>query len=69
MHKKINDIRTLKYPPKRIHWKYSTKETNNRNNDMPIGTEDKVYIAVVSLITKFLPDEYPRVAETCCHKE
>jgi hypothetical protein len=35
---------------KKIRWIYPTKEINNKNNDMPKGTEDKVYSAVVSPI-------------------
>jgi hypothetical protein len=52
---------------KRIQWKYSRKETNNKNNDVPKSTEDKVYSAVVSPITKVLPDNGPYVAEICCN--
>jgi hypothetical protein len=36
---------------RKIKWKYSTKETYNRNNDVPKGTEDKVYSAVVCPLT------------------
>jgi hypothetical protein len=50
----------------RIQWKYSRKEINNQNNDVPKSTEDKVYSAVVSPVTKLLPDDGPYVAETCC---
>jgi hypothetical protein len=34
-------------------------ETKKKNNDVPKRTEDKVYSAVVSPITKMLPDDGP----------
>jgi hypothetical protein len=45
------------------------KETNNKSNDAPKSTEDKVYSAVVSPITKMLPDDGPYGAETCCNEK
>jgi hypothetical protein len=42
---------------------------NNKNNDVPKSTEDKVYSAVVSPVTKLLPDHGPYVAEKFCNKE
>jgi hypothetical protein len=33
---------------KKIQWKYPTKEIKNKRNDVPKGTEDKVYSAVIS---------------------
>jgi hypothetical protein len=35
---------------KKIRWKCPTKEINSKNKDVPKGTEDKVYGAVVSPI-------------------
>jgi hypothetical protein len=41
---KVYGLKRLKWPPKRM------KEINNKNNDIPKGTEDKVYSTVVSPI-------------------
>jgi hypothetical protein len=43
--KKKTEIATRKK-----RWKCPTKEINNQNNDVPKGTEDEVYSAVVSPI-------------------
>jgi hypothetical protein len=37
---------------KNIRWKYPTKKNKNQFNDVPKGTEDKTYSAVVSPIAK-----------------
>jgi hypothetical protein len=37
------------------------KRNKQQNNDVPKSTEDKVYSAVVSPITKMLPDDGPYV--------
>jgi hypothetical protein len=31
-----------------IGWKHPTEKINNKNNDVPKGTEDKVYSSVAS---------------------
>jgi hypothetical protein len=50
-----------KYPTKQIN----NNNNNNNNNDVPNGTKDKVYSAVVSPNNKCLPDDGPCAAETC----
>jgi hypothetical protein len=60
IHNKVNDIKDWNSRQKKIQWKYSTKETNNKNNDVvPKSTEDKVYSEVVSPVTKLLPVDGP----------
>jgi hypothetical protein len=47
----VNDTlkRNIEAAAKKLGWKYSMKKiNNNNNNDVPKGTEDKVYGAVVS---------------------
>jgi hypothetical protein len=46
----VNNIKKTEITAKKMRWIYPTKEINNKNNDMPMGTEDKVYSAVVSPI-------------------
>jgi hypothetical protein len=45
------------------------EKNKQQNNDVPKGSEDKVYSVVVSPITKLLPDDGPYVVETCCKKK
>jgi hypothetical protein len=47
---KVNDINKSEITAKMIRWKYPTKEINNKNNDVPKGTEDKMYSVVGSPI-------------------
>jgi hypothetical protein len=42
IHNKLSDIKDWNGRQKKIQWKYSTKETNNKKNDVPKSTEDKV---------------------------
>jgi hypothetical protein len=45
---KVSNTKKTEIPAQEIRWIYPTKEINNKNNDVPKGTEDKVYSVVVS---------------------
>jgi hypothetical protein len=69
IHNNVNDIKDWNSRQKRYNGSILRKKLTSKNNDVPRSTEDKVYSAGVSPITKLLPDDSPYVAETCCNEK